>query len=637
MQITTTAVVSIGELNVESGSGYVAALTTSYPQPDTTITRVARDADAPIVSNVALGVQTYYLEVYVMAADNPDDTDARRRALLRQLDSSAGLITVVIRNQSGAARQRYMLFVVRQVEQVKAAGFLATLESVDDVRWQSVTAEEEVWSLTESGTRNIVVDGDLDVYPTYILTPTLAQENPNFPYSRAALIEWRSLYEGIHPIDVTGGGLDTAALLTAGKITDRSNIAVMVNGVLKRHWYSPDGAPGAFGSAQTHIWVNMQFDPALYPTLDATISSTATTWAVADDHSLPDRGTLKVDSEIITYTGHRDGFLYNVSRGQYGTTATGHNKYAPMTHYPVAVQILYGPTAAPPPEMQDEAYQTAKPPVFLGSGSDNEHWVFESFAGNGQTKSWGYSGYLNGLGYVKETDAVGSVPSEWSYPWTAIGLRAAWTSSSSFRVRLAVPISRLQVDGRHKILLNPAGSPNAPLLSVWDEAGQNIVLRRAGNGASRETNQPFAWSLPVSMAGTFGYNTIIWGVSGNSYVQADIKRLAVTFADGWTPAVTMFAEQTDYDLNATLTNTTTGESITVQFPNMAIGQSLVIDSRLQTVTYTADGSNQYTAVQRDAPRPRFLRLAPGLNTFQVAEYAPGGLDITIQYRPRWYT
>ena len=135
----TTNVISVGNINVESGSGYFATLDQSFLQPENTISRVERDVDAPVVTNVALGLHVYYLKVLVLETA-ADDLDARRRAILREFDTTRGPVTVVVENATGTARQRYMQFVVRKVDQVveqMGRGFLAALEATDEVRWRS--------------------------------------------------------------------------------------------------------------------------------------------------------------------------------------------------------------------------------------------------------------------------------------------------------------------------------------------------------------------------------------------------------------------------------------------------------------------------------------------------------------------
>ena len=103
-----TNIISVGNINTEPGSGYVAVFVQSFVPPESTVSRVARDTDAPIVTHVALAPRVYYLQVLVEPAA-ADDMDARRRAILREFDSTRGPLTVVIENAAGTARRRYML------------------------------------------------------------------------------------------------------------------------------------------------------------------------------------------------------------------------------------------------------------------------------------------------------------------------------------------------------------------------------------------------------------------------------------------------------------------------------------------------------------------------------------------------
>lgn len=636
----TTNVISIGNLNVETGSGYVATLTQSFMQPESTVSRVARDTDAPIVTNVALGMHVYYLQVLVEPAA-ADDVDARRRALLREFDSTRGPVTVVIENATGTARTRYMQFVVRKTDQAEnqnGAGFVAALEAYDDVRWRSVDEEEAVWSLDGSEAKSLTVAGDLDVLPIYTVTPNAGKTTPNWPYSRSVLIEWQSPHGGKHPVDITGGGLDTEALLDDEKIADQSNIAVMMNGVLVKHWYQDDGYASSFGTDATQIWIDMTFKPQTIHYLAGYISDAATTIRLDYDDGLPPSGTLRIGSEYLSYTSRSSGYLYGVQRGLYGSTATGHNE-AELVYWIQGVgQILYGPAAVTPDGMKDATYRAAARPIVVTPGSSNSVWRYLDFAAPGRSGSWTYQFYLNSLGFVNESDTYGSYATGWPTTWAALGLKAGWTSASYFRLRTAIPIQQTRVLGFHMIRYSPSGSPAAPKLDAWSEDGQSHVdIWNSSAGAVLGDNTWVdVWSDDIRPFDYRGYNVLRFVVSQSSFVQADIHTLNIVFDSGVLPLVTIGAEQTDYDLDLTIANTTTGESITVQYPNLAAGESLVIDSALQTVTYTLDGSSQYAAVRRDAARPRFLRLVPGVNNFQITEAGMGELEVKVQYRPRWY-
>jgi len=60
---STTNPISIGTLNVEEGSGYVATFVQSFAQPEATINRALRDGDSSVVTAVAPGLHTYFLAV----------------------------------------------------------------------------------------------------------------------------------------------------------------------------------------------------------------------------------------------------------------------------------------------------------------------------------------------------------------------------------------------------------------------------------------------------------------------------------------------------------------------------------------------------------------------------------------------
>ncbi len=644
----TTNVISIGSLNVQPGSGYFATFQMSFIQPEGSISRSQCDQEGSIATNVGLGVSLYFLQVVVEPAD-ADTVDARRRALLREFDQTRGPVTVVIENAAGTARRRYMQFVVRKADQMENAhgkGFAVTLETYDDgARWQGLDVIETTWTLDASGTREITVLGDLDVYPTYTMTPNTARATPVWPYRRDILVEWRSPYGGVHSIDVTGGGLDTQAMIAAGKVTDGANMAVMMNGRMRRHWYAPDnGQPFAdpFGSTGTRLWINMRFEPAVWPVLAKRVSESDTTWAVEEDDGLPAMGVLRAGAEYVAYASRAPGYLYGVRRGLYGSTAAEHEP-GNLTHYQGAGAIYYGPSGALADNLKDAEYLSAVAPVFLdGQGSSNQEWRFETFAANGAPASWAYSAYLRGLGFVEESDETGTPGTTWAYPWAAMGLLAGWTGTTTFTTRYAVPLRWVEIRGRRQSQLSPAAYPNAPvLLALSEDYRSRTTVWEASDGVSREGNLAFNRTSsdirPPDPFGTaIGYNRLSWGVSQSNHVQADIQWLRAAFDDAYTPVVTMMAEETDYDLDATLANVTTGESLRVQFPNLTPGKSLVIDSQSQTVVYTGDGSNQYAAVRRDVSRPKFLRLVPGVNTFAITENGMGQITIKVAYRPRWY-
>jgi len=67
---------------------------------------------------------------------------------------------------------------------------------------------------------------------------------------------------------------------------------------------------------------------APYNTLNGAITATQTTITLTSASSFPTQGTIKIDSEIITYVGISSNTLQNCLRGQQGTTAASHSNGA---------------------------------------------------------------------------------------------------------------------------------------------------------------------------------------------------------------------------------------------------------------------------------------------------------------------
>lgn len=639
--MSTTDVVSINALNVAAGSGYLTTLVQSYVQPESAVSRAQRDGDAPLVTNAAPGVLEVILTVIVDARGADADTvDARRRALLRALDTSAAPLTLVIKNAKGTARERYMRFVVIKTDQAAGQfgeGFAAQLNSADDVRWRATARVEETHTFTESGVAwQINVLGDLETYPTYTLTPREPRGTPVFPYFKPFTIRWRSPWGGEHPVDITDGGLNTAALKTAGKVTNSSNIGVMLDGRYVPFWYgAADAQPGGFNSSTTRLWVNMTFQPATAAATTRYTAETDTTIYIRNDANLPQSGTLLLDGEYVTFAFRSPGVLYGVQRGQYGSTAEAH--VAGSSVEPVRVgYIFYGPAGAVPEAAKDYDYNNAKPPLFLGGGSTNEVWDFTgAFNDPAKTGNWRYDWWGNsGTAFVSASTASGAYNPAWVSPWTAMGFKPGWASHSGFSRMFAIPIRRARVTGRRYAAGSTAQYPSSPKLHFANQMGEGAIVWESGNGIERLPNPAFDVTTADATA---MFNRISWFFQNTNFAQADIQRLVVTFRGEYLPVIDIGAEDTGYDLDLQLSNNSTGETLWAEYPNMLVDEGLVIDSEQMTVTY--QGRNVYSAVRRGGIpfiRPHFLRLAPGANVFYVDEDGIGSLELKVSYEPRWY-
>jgi hypothetical protein len=141
-----------------------------------------------------------------------------------------------------------------------------------------------------------------------------------------------------------------------------------------------------------------------------------------------------------------------------------------------------------------------------------------------------------------------------------------------------------------------------------------------------------------------------WSYSGSNFAVSDTIAIAayfypqdvevggatVTLNSAETPTVSVYGELGNYSLGATITNTTTGEAIKLDFV-MSLNQELEINCDQATVTYLADNSKQLPALTvLGAPRRYWLRLVPGSNTLRFDDTGTTGVTVTISYEKRYY-
>jgi phage-related protein len=96
------------------------------------------------------------------------------------------------------------------------------------------------------------------------------------------------------------------------------------------------------------------------------------------------------------------------------------------------------------------------------------------------------------------------------------------------------------------------------------------------------------------------------------------------------------AEQSNYDLAVTLTNSTTGDSIVVAL-TMQLAQTLAIDSDAKTITLLADNSPQMQALTlTGGVRRDWLRLAAGNNTLSWSDTGTVSVEVEVLFDRRYF-
>lgn len=241
----------------------------------------------------------------------------------------------------------------------------------------------------------------------------------DYPHSAFCAVQWRSSksstsYRNGYPTDITGGGLDTAALVAAGKMrADGNDLRVLVNGQEQPRYLH------GMNTSTTKVWVNLfpKIAPAL--TISAGIAAGGEVASITFNqaiNALPSTGQgriVMIGDELFTYTTKSDAArtIYGVKRAQFNSSAAAHSSGATAHWIQFDIRILYGNPSAVSPSV-DEAYRPA-----FSLSSTNEVWTYTEFGVDAQTQPGGwYLGAASGWWYGGNRGSAAN-------PWVELGMR----------------------------------------------------------------------------------------------------------------------------------------------------------------------------------------------------------------------
>lgn len=512
-------------------------------------------------------------------------------------------------------------------------------------RWQEPGETAVTWNISASGqTLTVQNEGQDETYPTLSLKPTSAKTT-GYAYKRWIPIRWRApVSTAQYPVEITGGGMNTATLVAAGKMkSNGDDIAVEVNGARVNRWL------GAMNSAQTKVWIPLSFQYIAPVQLTAALTAEPVDYLTVSGNisALPPSGICLIGNEAILYASKADNKsqLIGITRGAHGTTAANHSAGATVELIQHSVYLLYGN-----PSASYAQPQTTPPPAFDLAASTNMQWHYTQFGENAVSRMGGWSYYVFATDYATVYSTGGAPPKRLTSPWEYLGI-------------VVNRIGNNQVDA-HVIFDNVCGI-EAVNITSGEMFVHNVVqngwwtLNHYGtvNGVAQlaaSTNIPttrdtvLGWSQNISLTGLSGtatryhfwFQIRVLGdpiVGGGWFTNfAGMNTAVVSLKSVNTPLVSLGNEMSNYSLAGTLTNTTAGHAVAISF-SMTLNQSLQIDTRNNTVTYLADGSSQGQAVRRlGASRPFWLPLLPGENTLRFDDAGTTGLEMTVAFRKRYY-
>ena len=588
-----------------------------------------RTGSWPLASSIDRPGKEIPLEIFILGAD----IFTLQKQLHQWFDPEAELPGTLVGEDDAGGNPRYVMALCKNMQPVpgsKGKKWIVTLQIDGDIRWWEVTPATDSWNITATGqTKNLTNNGQDDAYPILKIKPT-SNKTGGYSYKRWVAIKWL-LDENAskYPIDICNNGLDTAALITAGKMqADGDDLRVVVNGGYVERWLQD------INTTTTQVWVTLSMNATTVKTLAANITSGATSLQVTSTDAIREMsgtGIIYIGTEAITYTGKNNVSreFTGLTRGAKGTTAAAHTAGDAVYWIQYDSWIIYGNSAVSAPS----TLNTYKPLFELNS--TNTSWDFNDFK------------------HTVNPDRPGT--------WVQSTLQGAprfyggnHGASPGFYVELGIECDPpLLIDEGRFQFYHPCGIVSAnfqngekysQIIGAWPTGTGQVKSRIPGDVWLTEYNVPApsvdatweSWSQNITL--TVGSKYVAIYLKQYSGVLSSLEVADVTLAldSTYTPVIVLGAEQGNYSLDATITNNTTGKSLQLSFI-MALNQQLEIDTAEKELIYLLDNSKQFSALTLSGGARRdWLALQPGVNQIQFDDTGTNAVTIDFEWQERHY-
>lgn len=506
--------------------------------------------------------------------------------------------------------------------------------------WQLVTATTDNWSITASGdTKAVTNAGNIKVPPVFTFVPTTTK-GAGLTYRRLVTV-YNNLDRSLKfPLDITDGGIDTAALVTAVKMqADGDDFLVWMDGGFADRWL--DG----IDTTTTQCWINFAMQHRNEGTLGTTVNASVTTLVFTQTNDnlkflrrlkKVSNRVLLIESEAITFTAANVDLIgyqiTSVVRGEKGTTAAGHTAPITVRHLEHDLWILYGDSTLTAPDV-----------------NDNNKPMFDTDSTNAS------------LVYSEYYDTTSSRPGAWKseIQYSKTGLSYAFTANQNTFANPASKLGLAMIGGGDFQVANesglmdwlfthPCGITNVlysgskyfvsgwPVIVGLQYLEPNVAWFTANNEAVPGTASTWTAFGPHNIALGGTYEAIRFAIDGQLDSVVDDKAMAqfdtttVTISSSNLPTIALGSEEAANFFDITLTNSTTGEYIKVQCPCL-VDDTLTVDCENKQA-YLSDGSPVRVSLSSD--REAWLNLNSGANTIEFVDVGTVAVTATIVHRDR---
>lgn len=554
---------------------------------------------------------------------------------------TAAEITAMYNNGTTHGRARYAEVLCEAAQplavggNVTDRGLVSTLRMDGDVRWRSNDGDLYFMrSYDDAWTNVIPVDSDDEIYPVIRITPT-DTKGSGFTYRRFIPVEWKVANSATnYPILI--GPVDTTGWVAAKMQADGDDLRVYVNGIETDRWFGgASGAAGGPNSATTKVWINLDFSATQEDTLTTAIANAATVDEIECDTDIsgfPSEGLLIVESETFYYETKNNTTrkFSDITRAPKGEANAGHAVGVTVRWLQHDMWLMYGDATLTAPTVDAD-----RKPLFSLGASTNDVWDYDVADGN-----FGSS--------------AGTRSGTWAF-WRDSTCVGQYTANQDTD---ADPFSEIGIESRNVCtgygywyLYNPCGISSANFQSGekrTSDAGLAFYawLTSSENGSSwvveytipdpAAPNNWEAWSQNIAaLVGTLPkYIALRLLVYSTFSAHVECADVDIGLNTTYTPDTAIFAEVNNYQLDLTLQNSTTGESIILVF-QMSEDEILEVDTYNKTVKYLFDTSRQLAALTiPEGPRRDWLRLVKGDNTIVATDTGTAALEIDFAWHRR---
>lgn len=628
---------------------------------------VQRSGEFPVFGSAQFSEQTMSIDITLLREPNHNRNEMA--TYINTADKiNRGLKQLIAFDTDGGRYVYVMAYPVTLICNDEYGKTWTATFTVPDPEWKTVKEFTVTKNLTASGqTQAVTITGNVPSEPKFAITPT-TQKSAGYNYRRYVGIVSRfsNGTQANYPVDITDGGLDTATLVTAGKMqADGDDLRVLVNGAEVDRWLAD------MNDANTKVWINLSLPIAMRAmTLKTEILDSATDGIIISIlpvtyksgstkkytlANLPATGIFR----IVTGATYED-FYYNAinpklgqitvsARASRGTVAATHNVGDTIYYIPFDIQIVYGYASATAPTV-DETLE----PVLDLSTSTNTSWVYDEFGSAGITRpgAWTPSESNETMcEYYTKTDIDDETPFSvmgmvlHAYQYGSIWKPPTGTVTWSFYQPAGV--TQFDITGKAKRYV--ASFPKISYLRKRNSTSQNWITQFASiiTAAFPTANDTLeSWTKAAEALGaTYKYFQFILmgtiGSTANNEAALEVDGLTLTLDSNYTPLLTMTSEISQtYAMLLTITNTATylgvtkTESLYINYP-IQLNSTLIVDTYHRTVYINTSDVNALSAVTKDAQRLMWLPLYPGLNTLTFTEDGLAAVSVVISYREKY--